>query len=284
MHYLSFPPGGRRKGFQRDNVPLAGVQGAAPPGVSPSSPVGIRFDHVTFVYPNGSGVPAIEDLTFSAEPGESLAIIGPTGSGKSTICWLLLRFYDVSGGAIYLDDQDIRSLPVDTVRKRVAIVPQKPMLFSGTVEENIRWGNPDAPDYAVRGAAEKAQAGFVGSMPGGFSSMLGSAAVNLSGGQKQRLSIARGLIREAPVLLLDDATSALDALTEAKVRENLQKSKGGQTIVTVTQRCTTAMFSDKILVIENGRMVGFGSHASLLKCCESYGEIYRSQVDSRMEG
>lgn len=262
--------------------------GEGPLGALPSDfcqgtlpPVGIRFDHVTFTYPNGSGVPAIDGLSFEAEPGSSLAIIGPTGSGKSTICWLLMRFYDVSGGAVYLGEKDIRELPIETVRGQVAIVPQRPMLFSGTVEENIRWGDPDASDQAVAEAARMARAEFIERMPEGFKSPLGSAGVNLSGGQKQRLSIARGLMKRSPILLLDDAASALDAITEAEVRENLQENKGGQTVVTITQRCTTAMFSDRILVLENGRAVGFGSHAELLVSCESYGEIYRSQVDSR---
>lgn len=245
---------------------------------------GIRFEHVTFTYPNGSGIPAINDISFEIAHGESLAVIGPTGSGKSTICWLLMRFYDANKGRIFLDGEDIRTLPVDTVRGRVAIVPQKPMLFSGTVADNIKWGDPNAPEEAVRSAAEKAQAQFVEEMPQGYQSILSSAAVNISGGQKQRISIARGLLKNASILILDDATSALDAITEAKVRAALEENKSHQTVVTITQRCTTAMFSDKILVMENGGVVGFGTHAQLMQSCTTYGEIYRSQVDNRMEG
>ena len=250
-----------------DRTPLRGV---------------VELSHVTFTYPGGSGVPAIKDVSATVRPGQSLAIIGPTGAGKSTLCWLLLRFYDVDAGAILLDGKDIRERCVDTVRAGIALVPQKSMLFSGTVGDNIRWGDPRADDDAVRDAAERAQAGFVDDMSDGFSSLLGSAAVNISGGQKQRLSIARGLLRNAPVLVLDDATSALDAITEAKIRGELLGSNPGQAVILVTQRCTTAMFADTILVLENGACVGYGTHEQLLATCETYQEIYRSQVDSNI--
>jgi len=248
-----------------DDTPLRGV---------------VELRHVTFTYPGGSGAPAIRDVSAEVSPGQSLAIIGPTGAGKSTLCWLLLRFYDVDSGAILLDGEDIREHCVDTVRDGIALVPQKSMLFSGTVEDNIRWGNPSASDEAVRNAARRAQAGFVDDMPDGFASILGGGAVNISGGQKQRLSIARGLVRDAPILVLDDATSALDAITEAKIRAELLGSGHSQTVILVTQRCTTAMFADKILVLENGTCVGYGTHSELLQTCDTYQQIYRSQVDS----
>lgn len=240
----------------------------------------ICFDHVTFSYPGGSNVPAVKDLSFSIEPGEKLAVIGPTGSGKSTIAWLLLRFYDTKGGRILLDGKDIKDMDVDIVRENIAMVPQKPMLFSGSVYDNIRWGNPTASSDMVKEAVQKAQADFITHMDEGYDSMLGSAGVNLSGGQKQRISIARGLIKDAPVLLLDDATSALDAVTEAKVRNELIEEDRDHTLVMITQRCTTAMFADKILVLENGSCVGMGSHRELLENCEIYREIYHSQVES----
>jgi len=240
----------------------------------------VEFCDVTFTYPGGSGIPALKHVSAAVSPGQSLAVIGPTGSGKSTLCWLLLRFYDVDSGAILLDGRDIRDLSVDTVRAGVALVPQRSMLFSGTVEANIRWGDPDATDEAVRDAATCAQAQFIDEMPGGFEAVLGGGAVNVSGGQKQRISIARGLIRHAPVLVLDDATSALDAITEAKMRDELLRANGDQAVILVTQRCTTAMFADRILVLENGAAVGYGSHEELLKSCATYREIYRSQVDS----
>ncbi|HWT27355.1 MAG TPA: ABC transporter ATP-binding protein, partial [Mobilitalea sp.] len=243
----------------------------------------IEFKNVTFAYPNGSGVPAIKDLSFSIKNGQSLAIIGPTGSGKSTIAWLLLRFYDVGSGWILMNKHDIKDLDIDAVRSNVAIVPQKPMLFSGTVADNIRWGNKNASEEELIQAAEKAQAGFVENMSEGFHSLLGSAGVNISGGQKQRISIARGILKDSSVLILDDATSALDAVTEAKVRENLNSKARNQTIITITQRCGTAMFADQILVMDNGEKVGYGTHEQLIKTCEVYRDIYKTQIESSKE-
>ncbi|HWQ29894.1 MAG TPA: ABC transporter ATP-binding protein, partial [Negativicutes bacterium] len=240
----------------------------------------IEFEDVTFAYPNGSGMPALKDLSFSVKSGESLAIIGPTGSGKSTIAWLLLRFYDVNSGRIILDGYDIKALEVASVRNSIAIVPQKPMLFSGSIAENIRWGSRTADDTMLHQAAEIAQAGFVEKMQGGYESLLGSAGVNISGGQKQRISIARGILKDAAVLVLDDATSALDAVTEAKVRESLKAKAGKQTRITITQRCGTAMFADNILVMDNGAKVGYGTHRQLMEECEVYRDIYRTQIES----
>ena len=243
----------------------------------------ITFKNVTFAYPNGSGVPAIRELSFSVNRGESLAIIGPTGSGKSTVAWLLLRFYDADSGEIMLDDYNIRELGTDEVRNNIAIVPQNPMLFSGSVADNIRWGDKHAPIDRLRQAAEKAQADFILQMPDQYDSLLGSGGVNLSGGQKQRISIARGMLKRAPVLILDDATSALDAITEACVRENLRDKNFCQTVITITQRCGTAMSADHILVMENGGKVGFGSHEELMKSCKVYQDIYHTQIESIRE-
>ena len=243
----------------------------------------ITFENVTFAYPNGSGIPAIKDLSFSINSGESLAIIGPTGSGKSTIAWLLLRFYDADTGKIILDNYDIKTLGSDEIRSNIAVVPQKPMLFSGKVAENLRWGDKHATADELQQAAEKAQAGFILQMPDGYDSILGSAGVNLSGGQKQRISIARGMLKKAPILVLDDAMSALDAVTEAKVRKNLKNKEYNQTVITITQRCGTAMSADKILVIEDGRKVGFGIHEELMESCEVYNDIYHTQIESSRE-
>lgn len=243
----------------------------------------IDFKNVTFTYPNESSLPAIKNLSFSIKNGESLAIIGPTGSGKSTIAWLLLRFYDVDNGQILINGNDIRELSIESVRNNVAIVPQKPMLFSGSIAENIMWGNKEATDKMMYKAVEIAQAGFIEEMQEGYKSLLGSAGVNVSGGQKQRISIARGILKNSPILILDDATSALDAVTEAKVLDKLNSKMKSQTIITITQRCGTAMSADKILVMDNGVSVGYGTHNQLIKECEVYKDIYSSQIESSKE-
>ncbi|MEG2718040.1 MAG: ABC transporter ATP-binding protein [Clostridia bacterium] len=256
----------------------------APPSLQPQALKGeVTFENVTFAYPSGSGAAVLKHLSFTVKPGESLAIIGPTGSGKTTLCWLLLRFYEATEGRILLDGQDIRLFDTATIRANIAIVPQKPMLFAGSIADNLLWGKPDATREEMAEALQQAQADFVHDMPAGVNSLLGGAGVNLSGGQKQRLSIARGLIKQAPVLLMDDATSALDAITEMHVRKALAACSAKHSLITVTQRCTTAMSASRILVLENGECVGLGTHAQLLRTCKPYIEIYRSQVDSGRE-
>ena len=243
----------------------------------------IEFKNVTFSYPNGSGIPAINDLSFSLNAGEKLAIIGPTGSGKSTIVWLLLRFYDVNKGEILIDGKNIKDRDVDLLRRSISIVPQKPMLFSGSISDNIKWGDKNASEEEIKESAKKAEASFIYNMPEEFQSTLGSGGVNLSGGQKQRISIARGIIKNAKILILDDATSALDAVTESKVRDNINSYMKDETVITITQRCGTAMASDKILVMDNGENVGFGTHSELMKSCDIYRDIYRTQIESSKE-
>lgn len=242
----------------------------------------VEFRNVTFAYPNGSGLPAINNLSFSLKLGEKLAIIGPTGSGKSTIAWLLLRFYDVNEGCILINGKNIKDIGIDCLRKDISIAPQKPMLFSGSIDENIKWGNINASHEEIKMASIKAGALFIDDMPEGFNSLLGGGGVNLSGGQKQRISIARGILKKCKILILDDATSALDAVTEAKVRDGIN-SMGDKTIITITQRCGTAMFSDKILVMDNGENVGFGTHSELMKNCLIYRDIYKTQIESSKE-
>lgn len=241
----------------------------------------IEFKDVTFAYPNGSGVPVLKKLSFSIKNGQSLAIIGPTGSGKSTIVWLLMRFYDVDSGEILINDYNIKEININSLRNNIALVPQKPMLFSGSIAENIRWGNKKADDKMIKYALHNAVADFTEDMENGYESLLGSAGVNISGGQKQRISIARGILKDCNILILDDATSALDAVTEAKVRENIKSNK--QTTITITQRCGTAMSSDKILVMDNGMKVGYGTHEELMRNCEIYQDIYRTQIESNKE-
>lgn len=241
----------------------------------------VTFSHVTFSYPGGSGLPVLEDVSFHIRPGRSLAVIGPTGSGKSTLAWLLLRFYDADEGEVLLDGTDVRRMDVRTVRQNIALVPQKPMLFSGTVLENLRWGKSDAKKKEAEAALQAAEGSFILQAAEGLDKNLGSAGVNLSGGQKQRISIARGIIKNAPVLVLDDATSALDAITEARVRKNLLQGRQKRTTVFITQRCTTAMAADDILVLENGRCMGYGTHEELMENCRIYQEIYQSQIEGR---
>lgn len=256
----------------------AGAPAQAAEGGAAGLSGSVAFEHVTFAYPSSSGEPVINDLSFSVAEGETLAVIGPTGSGKSTLAYLMLRFYDPDSGRILIGGQDAASLSAERVRRSVALVPQKPMLFSGSVRSNLLWGDPCADAAAREEALAAAQAeGFVAQMPDGEESMIGHGGVNISGGQKQRLSIARALLKNAPVLVLDDATSALDAVTEAKVRAALLKRRG--TTVYITQRCTTAMFADRILVLDGGRAAGFGTHAELMASCAVYRDIYRSQID-----
>lgn len=239
----------------------------------------LEFKNVTFAYPDGSGLPALKNLSFRVNEGETLAIIGPTGSGKSTVAWLCLRFYDVPEGSIYINDKDIRELATNYIRNNIALAPQKSMLFTGTVFDNIVWGMQEENSEKMLNAAKQAQADeFVQKMSNGYDSLLGQNGVNLSGGQKQRLSIARALAKDSPIMILDDCTSALDAVTEAKVRRALRDTEAKKTIIMITQRIGTAMTADKILVMDNGINAGFGSHKELLSTCKTYREIYDSQI------
>jgi ATP-binding cassette subfamily B protein len=245
----------------------------------------LEFTDVTFAYPHGSGLPAIKNLSFEVGRGETLAVIGPTGSGKSTLAWLCLRFYDVDRGAILLDGADIRTLDTELLRDFIALAPQKSMLFTGSVYDNIAWGKPGAVGETVHEAARTAQAeDFILRMKDGYDSMLGQGGVNLSGGQKQRVAIARALVKDSPVLILDDCTSALDAVTEAKIRRALKELNSRKTVMIITQRIGTAMSADRILVLENGEKVGFGSHKDLLHTCRTYRDIYESQIGGSLGG
>jgi ATP-binding cassette subfamily B protein len=241
----------------------------------------LDFKNVSFAYPSSSGLPAINDLSFSVNRGETLAVIGPTGSGKSTLAWLCLRFYDVDSGTISISGRDIKSLGSNYIRGTVAVAPQQSMLFSGTVYENIWWGNQNASQEDIRKAAISAQAdGFINEMPQKYDSIIGQSGRKLSGGQKQRISIARALVSDSEILILDDCTSALDSVTEAEVLRAIADEAGcrGRTVILITQRIGTASRADKVLVLENGKKVGFGGHDELIKSCGVYREIYDSQI------
>jgi ATP-binding cassette subfamily B protein len=238
----------------------------------------ISFENVTFHYP-GAEKPALENLTFEATPGGVTAVIGGTGSGKSTLISLIPRFYDVSAGRIRIDGVDIRTMTQQELRSRIGFVPQKAVLFTGTVADNIRYGKEDATDNEVRHAAETAQAlDFVQAMNGGFDAVLEQGGANLSGGQKQRLSIARALVRKPDIYIFDDSFSALDFKTDAKLRAALRQETTDATVLIVAQRVSTVMDADRIIVLDDGAIAGIGTHRELLATCPVYREIVSSQL------
>jgi len=239
----------------------------------------ICFSNIHFAYPGSTGQAALEGITFTLKQGETLGIIGPTGSGKSTLAALLMRFYAATRGEIRIAGVPIEAMSEDDYYTRVALVPQTAMLFTGTVRENLLWGREDATEEEIEQAARAAQAHeFISAMPQGYDAMIGQGGKNLSGGQKQRISIARALLRRPEILVLDDCTSALDSLTEAKIRQALRQISKGMAYVMITQRVSAAMACDKILVLENGRQAGFGTHGALMEECPVYRDIYTSQI------
>lgn len=238
----------------------------------------IEFQEVTFSYP-GAEQPAIQNISFSANPGEVTAIIGGTGSGKSTLISLIPRFYDVESGRVLVDGIDVRNMTQEELRSRIGYVPQKAVLFTGTISENIRYGKEDATDEEVRHAAEVAQAsGFISEMEQGYDSPIAQGGTNVSGGQKQRLSIARALVRRAEIYIFDDSFSALDFKTDAKLREALKQETQESTLIIVAQRVSTVMDADRIIVMDDGQIVGIGTHAELMENCGVYREIVYSQL------
>ena len=256
-----------------------------------------EFRQVSFAYA-GPARPAVQEAGFMVKEGETIGIIGPTGSGKSTLINLVPRFYDASQGQVLVGGQDVTQIPMAQLRQMIAVVPQKALLFTGTIEENLRWGDKQAGWEEIYQAAEAACAEeFLSKLPDGYDTMLGQGGVNLSGGQKQRLSIARALLKKPRILILDDCTSALDATTEARVlagirRESMGNSadfhgsgsnSGAMTVLLVSQRIATVMKADHILCMEDGRVCGFGTHEELLADCEPYRAIYRSQIGAGVE-
>ena len=238
----------------------------------------VEFDNVTFQYP-GAEEPALSDVSFFAKPGEVTAIIGGTGSGKSTLAGLIPRFYDVNSGRVLVDGVDVREMQQEELRARLGYVPQKAVLFSGTVESNIRFGRESATDAEVKKAATIAQAAeFIDQKPERYAAPVSQGGTNLSGGQKQRLAIARALVRNAAIYVFDDSFSALDFATDAKLRAALRSETAGATVFIVSQRIGTVMNADRIIVLDDGRVVGIGTHDELLETCEVYREIAESQA------
>ena len=238
----------------------------------------VEFENVSFQYP-GAEEPALTGVSFTANPGEVTAIIGGTGSGKSTLAGLIPRFYDVNQGRVLVDGVDVREMTQPDLRARIGFVPQKAVLFTGTVAANIRYGRDDASDDDVRHAAEVAQAlDFIEEMPEKFESPIAQGGINLSGGQKQRLSIARAIVRTPDVYVFDDCFSALDVATDARLRAALMRETSTATVFVVAQRISTVVDADRIVVLDNGRVVGIGTHSELLENNEVYREIVASQL------
>jgi ATP-binding cassette, subfamily B, multidrug efflux pump len=238
----------------------------------------VEFQNVTFSYP-GAEEPALSHISFSAAPGEVTAIIGGTGSGKSTLVSLIPRFYDIDSGHLLVDGVDVREMAQEHLRSKMGFVPQKAVLFSGTVAENIRYGKEDATDEEVRHAADVAQATeFISEMKDGFDSIVAQGGTNVSGGQKQRLSIARALVRKPEIYVFDDTFSALDFKTDARLRAALKQETLDATVLIVAQRVNTVMDADQIIVLEEGRIAGIGTHRELMRSNEVYREIVSSQL------
>jgi ATP-binding cassette subfamily B protein len=238
----------------------------------------VEFNNVTFSYP-GAEKPVISNISFKAKPGETVAVIGGTGSGKSTLINLIPRFYDIQSGSILVDGVDIKEMSQESLRAKIGFVPQKTVLFTGTISENIRYGKEDATDDEVRHAAETSQSmEFIEKMEDGFDSVIAQGGTNVSGGQKQRLSIARALVRKPEIYIFDDSFSALDFKTDAKLRAALKKETKDSTMIIVAQRVSTVMDADKIIVLDEGKVAGIGTHRELLNTCEVYHEIVSSQL------
>lgn len=238
----------------------------------------VAFDHVSFAYPGQSGN-VLSDITFTARAGETVAILGSTGSGKSTLISLIPRLYDVSAGSVKIDGRDVRAYHLNTLRGAIGVALQESVLFTGTIEENLRWGDENASPEEIRHAAAIAQADpFVEKLADGYQTELGQRGVNLSGGQKQRLCIARALAKRPRILILDDSTSAVDLATEAEIQKGLRGAFGDMTVFIIAQRISSVMDADRILVMENGRVIDSGKHEELKKRCEVYREIVVSQL------
>ena len=247
----------------------------------------VEFKNVSFGYSgeNGRKDLVLEGISFTAEPGQTIGIIGSTGSGKTSLVQLIPRLYDVTGGEVLVDGVNVKDYSLKHLREGVGMVLQKNILFSGTIEENLRWGNEDAPMEDVIRFSESAQADpFVKTFKNGYDTEMGQGGVNVSGGQKQRLCIARALLKRPKILILDDSTSAVDTATEAKIRESLYHDLKDTTKIIIAQRISSVQEADQILVLEDGKIIGHGTHEELLKTCETYSEIYTTQIGNQSIG
>lgn len=247
----------------------------------------VEFKNVSFGYSgeNGRKDLVLEGISFMAEPGQTIGIIGSTGSGKTSLVQLIPRLYDVTGGEVLVDGVNVKEYSLKHLREGVGMVIQKNVLFSGTIEENLRWGNEDAPMEDVIRFSESAQADpFVKTFKNGYDTEMGQGGVNVSGGQKQRLCIARALLKRPKILILDDSTSAVDTATEAKIRESLYHDLKDTTKIIIAQRISSVQEADQILVLEDGKIIGHGTHEELLKTCETYSEIYTTQIGNQSIG
>ena len=239
----------------------------------------LKVEHLSKIYGEGENqVVALNDVSFSVQKGEFIAIIGPSGSGKSTLIKLLSRYYDVQGGQICIDGQDIREVTQESLRKNIALIPQDPSLFNRTIMENIRYGNLQAGDEEVFEAARKAYIhDYILTLPQGYQSKVGERGVMLSGGERQRIAIARAILKNAPVLVLDEATSALDSESEHYIQEALRDLMKGKTVIAIAHRLSTLKEMNKIVVMEKGKIVEEGSHATLLRKKGAYYNFYKMQ-------
>ena len=241
----------------------------------------VEFQDVSFKYvATGTGDDVLSHVSFSVEPGQFVAIVGGTGTGKSSLVNLIPRFYDVTGGAVLLDGLDVRNYPLEELRSRIGMVLQTNVLFSGTIRENLLWGREDATEEELVQAAKDAQAyDFIMALPDGFDTRLDQGGVNVSGGQKQRLCIARAMLRKPAVLILDDSTSAVDSATEAAIRESFHRNLAGTTVIIIAQRISSVQYADEILVLDDDHIAGRGTHEELLASNPIYQEIYQSQQE-----
>ena len=241
----------------------------------------VTFRNVALTY-QGAGAASLSGLSFSVKPGETVGVIGGTGSGKSSLVNLIPRFYDATQGDVLVDGHNVRDYPLASLREKVGVVPQKAVLFTGTIRDNLKWGKPDATDEELWQALETAQArDFVEEKPGGLDEPVSQGGKNFSGGQRQRLTIARALVRKPEILILDDSASALDFATDAKLRRAIREMEGGPTVFIVSQRASSIRYADTIIVLDDGQAVGIGTHQQLLESCQVYREIFQSQYESQ---